>query len=184
MKIYIKKNLREIPIVKQLVNLLGAYNTTYSSDLNDLDSLYEWRVKNDPVYRFLDYAIPNENEETREGNINYLAHSFYTVKGTFTVFNLLTQYNIINLGSLEEPLFYNGGVCTIRLTSTPEGIDRDRFCKYFEEFLGALLYFLQININIDDSSFKFLDNFSGQLTFGGTAYTTRTLTVDTTSFYD
>src|SRR5574344_80391 len=67
MKIYIKKSLQDsVPILSDLAKIVTAYNEDYGNDSTEesFDGYLEY-LKKDPVYKFLDYMIPEHIKYSR-----------------------------------------------------------------------------------------------------------------------
>ena len=96
MKVYIRENLREIPIFNQMYKLIKAYAEKYGNS-EEIDSMadYRYSLRNDHVLRFLNYVIPDEEDETvRNNKITYLASIFYLTKGTYKVLDYILDYDL------------------------------------------------------------------------------------------
>ena len=141
MKIYIPKHLREIKIIEQLYQMMTSYG---EQAVDEIDSF------SDPVKRFLGLCIPKKDDQTSEdysSNINYLATLFYSVKGTYKVFDYLLYYGVID--SDKSKINYTARSISIEIGEILVG--KDIFCSAMEDFLKTLLYFESLEIIINSA---------------------------------
>ena len=101
-------------------------------------------TSDNPIY---EYQIDDDIETIRENYINYLVALFYRVKGTRKVNDYVMEYEIIDTNSIT----YTVTSLEMTINSLPEGIDPNLFLEYLEAFYSSLLYFGNININIDEA---------------------------------
>ena len=168
MKLYIKENLKSIPIINQLYNIVRAYGLAYGGE-EEQDSMedYKYYLKNDYVQRFIDYVVLDDGSdaEVRKNKIIYLTSLFYCVKGTYKVLDYMIDYSLV-----DAEITYTTKDITIAITTIPESLDRDLFCTYLEKFLSALLYFESLNITISSLSVSVMDNTVAALNYGKAFY--------------
>lgn len=173
MKIYIKENLREIPIFNQMYQLIKAYGEKYGAS-GEEDSMtdYRYSLSNDYVFRFIDYVIPEEEDpEVRKNKVTYLTSIFYLTKGTYKVLDYLLDYDLFQTTGGEgkdttTAISYSARNISIDVKSLPQRIDRELFCDYLEKFLCALLYFESLTINVDGIRESLVDNTTAALNHG------------------
>jgi len=167
MKLFIKENLRAIPIINQLYNIVRAYGLTYSGE-DEQDSMedYKYSLRNDHVQRFIDYVTLGETDAVvRKNKITYLTALFYSVKGTYKVFDYMIDYALADID-----ITYTAKNISISINTIPESLDRDLFCTYLEKFLSALLYFESLDITISTLSVSVMDNTVAALNHGKAYY--------------
>ncbi len=167
MKLYIKENLRSIPIINQLYNIVKAYSQTYAEE-DEQDSMedYKYSLRNDHVQRFIDYVVPDSsNQEVRKNKILYLTCLFYCVKGTYKVLDYMIDYGLV-----DAEITYTAKNISISINTIPESLDRDLFCTYLEKFLASLLYFELLDITISSLSVNVVDNTVASLNHGKAFY--------------
>jgi len=149
MKIYIPKHLREIKIIEQLYQMMTSYGEQAVDEIDSFSD-FQWSLSNDPVKRFLGLCIPKRDDQTSEdysSNINYLATLFYSVKGTYKVFDYLLYYGVID--SDKSKINYTARSISIEIGEILVG--KDLFCSAMEDFLKTLLYFESLEIIIDSA---------------------------------
>lgn len=167
MTIYFPESILELPLIRKAAELLEAHADEY--DIPNLD-LKESTIL-DPVKNFLELYF-DSNDEDRENKINYIAQTFYSVKGTYKVIQFLYLYNFLNS---DSEVLYNSTKnlrITLRGEITPwpnyeldeegnqvyvnenETIDycSMEYINRFREFLKALLYFGSLDICLDNLS--------------------------------
>lgn len=174
MKVYIRENLREIPIFNQMYKLIKAYAEKYGNS-EEIDSMadYKYSLRNDHVLRFLNYVIPDEEDETiRNNKITYLASIFYLTKGTYKVLDYILDYDLFQTTGDERgtdtttEISYSARNISLNIKYIPASFDRDLFCEYLEKFLCALLYFESLTISIDGIQETVVDNTTASLNHG------------------
>lgn len=196
MNIYIKKYLTNIPIIKKMVNLIKEYSQEFPSEEDDSYSEYRNIKASDDVITFLDYVVPsslgmcngdsvvgeNDADEVRENKIVYLSELFYSVKGTYKVFDYITEYDLFqtNLQKTDNgyiqgqdttsTITYTTQNVTINIESLPSQFDRELFCSYLEKFLCALIYFGSLTINIKKAGITYQDTSRAFLNHGEAFY--------------
>lgn len=149
MKIYIPKHLREIKIIEQLYQMMTSYGEQAVDEIDSFSD-FQWSLSNDPVKRFLGLCIPKKDDQTSEdysSNINYLATLFYSVKGTYKVFDYLLYYSVID--SDKSKINYTARSISIEIGEILVG--KDLFCSAMEDFLKTLLYFESLEIIINSA---------------------------------
>lgn len=167
MRLFIKENLRAIPIINQLYNIVRAYSLAYTGE-DDKDSMedYKYSLRNDYVQRFIDYVTLGETDlVVRKNKITYLTALFYSVKGTYKVFDYMIDYSLV-----DADITYTAKNISISINTIPESLDRDLFCTYLEKFLATLLYFESLDITISSLSISVVDNTTASLNHGKAYY--------------
>lgn len=124
MKLFIKEYLTELPLIKQLGEIVSAYSEEYGDrDAKDSFSDYKYNKNLDPITRFLNYSLPSDKtwrgrnpipneivnsltqEEIEEYKNNYyddlkkvhtlyLVRLFSSVKGTRKVLDYILAYDL------------------------------------------------------------------------------------------
>lgn len=156
MNIYIPKHIKNIPVVSKMCDLINAYNNSgmyYDSNSQDPYNDYYYYLKTDPVARFLHFCLHTTNWEEEhpgedyESAIYYLSKIFYSSKGTYGLFDLMSRYLGFKIVSVE----YNGWRLRLTIDSvTLSDIDEITFFNAFYDFLNALLYFGGCDIDIEN----------------------------------
>lgn len=131
----------------------------------DSFSDYQWSLSNDPVKRFIDLCLPKDLVD-RQDTINYLSALFYSVKGTYKVFDYLIFHNLID--SSRSRITYTAREIKIEISKI--GVNKEIFCSALEDFLEALLYFESLKIYIDDIDLEMTGNLTTQLNHGEVYY--------------
>lgn len=162
MKIFIKKYLRQIPIIDQFCNMINQYIVDYPDDDSDLYEMFREQLKGDTVKNFLNFVTSGSDEQI----INYLSALFYSVKGTCKVLDYLTEYELLE----DTTISYTTQNLSITMNSLPENLDRELFCNYLEKFLNTLLYFESLTINIGEISVKVDEKTTTSLNHGEAFY--------------
>lgn len=111
--------------------------------------------------------VLSEASEKSSGILNYLTALFYSVKGTFRVFDYLRDYNIIDL--VESEIKYTVKSISVTVKSI-DGITSSQFCDSFEKFLSALLFFEKLSITIKSNSLSVSDNLLTRINHGNIYY--------------
>ena len=155
MKIYVPSHLRSLEIIDKLCKMIsayaeGPYYEDYSTAWTDFYSVY---LKVDSVKRFTSLMITrreDQTEEEYENIISYISSLFYSVKGTFKVFEYMVKYFPMLKINLEE-ITYDGRYLIIKLNSITELniMDENLFYNSFINFLDALIYFERDGSNIE-----------------------------------
>lgn len=151
MKIYIPRHLRKIGVVSQMCELISLYSSSPIYSNNSLDSFnnYYYYLNTDPVNRFLHFCISSDDlvyGEDYESVINYISRLFYSVKGTYKVFDCMRKY----LGFEINNLVYTVKELSFTISEvTLSDIDESVFYNSLIDFLSALLYFSSVNIKIE-----------------------------------
>lgn len=155
MNIFIPKHIREIGVVSKMCDLIDKYaseSSVYNTENTENSfSDYYYYLKIDPVIRFLNIRISDsewsENHPSEEYNsvIAYMSRLFYSVKGTYKVFDYMREY----LGLKIEDLSYTVKQLNFTLREIElVDIDENVFYNSLIDFLRALLYFGESNIRI------------------------------------
>lgn len=129
MNIYIPKYLRKIKIVDDLCKMLIAYSENYEPG-EQVDSII------DPVEKFLSVLCPKDYK--------YLAHLFYSVKGTIKVLEYMKDLLGLDLTYSYSTKLLQIRVEKIELTLVDEGTFRNMFI----DFLNSLLYFKELDLSV------------------------------------
>ena len=161
MKIYIPEHLRELPIIKNLYELIVGYQESgnYEEYVSNFSDFYGFYLMSDPVKRFIQYVIPmgaTEDGEVYINKITYLSQLFYCVKGTHQVIEYFIKFfghgAYLDINNIE----YNGRNLKIELNniSVP---DEKYFNDLLKDFFTSLLYFesfgsivTELNLEIKD----------------------------------
>ena len=170
MELYIPEHLRRIPLIGQLCTLVTKYQDWYEESPTDSFNDYEYSLSTDPVRKFIKECIPEETWELEDQDyttvINYLAKLFYSVKGTNIVFEYMKRY--LNLTFVGD-IIYTSEHVEFGLTSLNTS-DETLFRDLLEGFLGALLFYstltlniAKINIEIDSTITKYIQ--AGAVTY-------------------
>ena len=169
MDLYIPEHLRRIGVIKQLCTLIEGYANSdyYVENTSDSFDDYDFALKVDPVKKFLGLCLPEDvvyevgswvwNEETEEYVrvpwdkdtqdyemvINYISKLFYSVKGTTTVLTYMKRY--LGLKIVGDILYtpHHIEFYVDELEVEDEGLFRDAL----EDFLSALLFYEELNVN-------------------------------------
>lgn len=164
MKIYIPKHLRDIELINRLYKMI-IEQSKQDEGSKDSFSDYQWSLSNDPVKRFIDLCLPKDLVD-RQDTINYLSALFYSVKGTYKVFDHLIYHNLID--SSRSRITYTAREIKIEISKI--GVNKEIFCSALEDFLEALLYFESLKIYIDDIDLEMTGNLTTQLNHGEVYY--------------
>lgn len=164
MTIYFPDSVLELPLIKKAAEMLDAHAEEFEVPEIDLKE----SVILDPVRNFLSMYFL-EDDEYREEKINYLAQTFYSVKGTCKVIQFMYLYNLLdpNLctvvyksakrleitldGTINTwPNYYWEDEESNQQGSEIESIDyySTEYINRLREFLKALLYFGNLDINL------------------------------------
>ena len=176
MKVYIKENLRDIPIFGNMYRLIKAYSEKYGSEA-EIDSWedYRYSLNSDNVKRFLDYVIPDTVEDKKE-RVSYLTNLFYLTKGTYKVLDYLLDYDLFGTTGDEEGLdstteiSYSARTIVINIKKIPSRFEYDTFCEFLEKFLCTLLYFESLTIVIESHETMLEDTTISSLNHGEIFY--------------
>lgn len=173
MDLYIPEHLRKIGVIKQLCTLIEEYSKVYEEDVEDSFDDYDYALKVDPVKKFLGFCLPEDrvyDEDTENGGgfwewneetesyirvswdkdtqdynttINYLAKLFYSVKGTTTVLTYMKRYLGLKIVGDITYTPHHIEFYVEELEVADEGLFRDAL----EDFLSALLFYEELNVN-------------------------------------
>ena len=168
MKIYIPKHLRNIRIIEQLYQMMSSYGEQAVDEVDSFSD-FQWSLSNDPVKRFLSLCIPKRDDQTSEdysSNINYLTTLFYSVKGTYKVFDYLLYYGVID--SDKSRINYTARSISIEIGEISVG--KDIFCNALEDFLKTLLYFESLEIIIDSAGINLEGSIENHFNHGEVYY--------------
>ena len=162
MTIYFPKSVLELPLIKKAAEMLNAHSEEYDIPKLDLKE----SIILDPVRNFLSMYFL-ENDENREEKINYLAQTFYSVKGTCKVIQFLYLYglidsrncNVVYRSSKRLEITLDGTINTwpryywINEETGERGTEVNsidycsvEYINKLREFLKALLYFGNLDI--------------------------------------
>jgi len=167
MNIYINKRLFSLPIINQLGNLLNGYNGSEKMvSSNSLNSYKDWLCQ-DPVATFLDYVI-EDGDDTKQDRVRYLTERFYISKGTgFVIKELKNNKNLkVTFNSLELV----DKKIKVNINELPDTLDFDNFCLKMVDFFSALLFFNDIEINIETAKLKIVDELKPNYAIGKEEY--------------
>ena len=148
MKVYIPSHLRKIEIIDQLAKMIQEYSTKYYESNSDSFDNYYYDLKNDPVKKFLNLCIPENSiagDQDYEEVINYLAKLFYSVKGTIKVFDYMKSF--LNL-KFDGDIVYTTNNIEFSISEISLN-DENQFYESLRDFLDALLYYRNLETNID-----------------------------------
>ena len=154
MKIYIPKHIEKIGVVHKMCELLQAYiDSDYSINTEDSFNDYYYYLNTDPVKKFLHFCIKDNEDwqdlhpgEDYESVINYVSRLFYSVKGTYKVFEFMKKY----LGFEITDIVYTVKNLSFTIKEvTLVDIDEKVFYDSLIDFLSALLYFDKVDIKIE-----------------------------------
>ena len=153
MKIYIPKHIEKIGVVKKMCDLLRAYvNSDYYVNMEDSFNDYYYYLNADPVKKFLHFCIKDTDwqsthpDESYESVINYVSRLFYSIKGTYKVFEFMNKY----LGFEITDIVYTVKNLSFTIKEvTLVDIDEKVFYDALIDFLEALLYFDKVDIRIE-----------------------------------
>lgn len=166
MKIYIPKHIRSLPIIDNLRKMMSAYK---SDQQVDSFSSYRDFLKVDPVYKFLNLVYQGGNED-KDVVLSYLSTLFYRVKGTYKVIDFLVSFGI--LGDWKtvkgEKATYSGRKITVYIPKI--SLDKDLYCTYLKNFLGALLFFEELYIEIGEIDIDIKGDISSTIESGNFNY--------------
>ena len=195
MDLYIPEHLRNIGVIKQLCTLVEEYSKVYEENIEDSFDDYDYSLKVDPVKKFINMCLPEESvygpkqegdpdlspwvlkdgefkrvawekDQDYEITINYLTRLFYGVKGTTTVLTYLKQYLGLRIvGEITYTPHYVEFYVD-QLEVDDEGLFRDAL----EDFLGALLFWEELNVNFGKVSLTVHANMKSYMNGGAVCY--------------
>ena len=151
MNIYIPKHIRAIGVVDKMCKLIEGYSE-YQPDTEGAFENYYYYLKSDPVIRFLNICIPESEfikdhpSEEYESVIAYISRLFYSVKGTYKVFDFMKKYLGLEIYDIKYTVKFLG--FTIKEITLVD-IDENIYYQALLDFLKALLYFMDSKIKID-----------------------------------
>lgn len=155
MRLFVPEHLRNIVVVKQLCKLIEGYADYYEESVESSFDDYEYYMRTDPVKKFINLCLPEEKvyegvngwnrDQEYESVVNYLASLFYSVKGTYTVFDYMQKY--LNLEFIGGDIIYTPRYVEFSL-DTLNINDENLFYTTLKDFLDALLYYQELNVNI------------------------------------
>ncbi len=148
MRIYIPQHLRKIGIFKDLALMISKYEENYKDPTSSFDS-YQSYMKIDPVLRFISFCIPQGEGQTEDEYmiiLDYITRLFYSVRGTRRVFDYMSRYlGIIFKGS---PI-YTTKLISFSIENSQSWYDVSLFNTYLVDFLNYLLYYENLNYDVD-----------------------------------
>ena len=156
MNIYVPKHLRRLEIVNNLCEMIQKYGEGYQESTGSFDS-YQTYMKIDPVKRFIGMClseIPIPLDQDYETVLNYITRLFYSIKGTYSVFEYMKRY--LGLEFVDDFVLYTTKTISFTLVRKV-GDDISLFDEYLLEFLRYLLYFESINYSIRDAMIDIRD---------------------------
>ena len=156
MKIYIPKHIRNIEVVEKMCELIEAYsNSSYSDNTLDSFNNYYYYLNTDPVVKFLHFCILRseweenqdpDNSQNYDSAISYIARLFYSVKGTYQVFDYMEKY----LGLHITDIVYTVKILSFTIPEiTLSDVDEKVWYDSLLDFLNTLLYFDTLRIKIE-----------------------------------
>lgn len=175
MRIYIPQHLREVEIIDQLYQMIAAYGEEYSSDSTDSFENYQSSLASDPVKKFLEYCISEEDmgeDQDYDEVINYLAELFYSVKGTIKIFDYMERYLNLNL---DGDILYDSNEVTINFVDLDVS-NETLFYELLTDFLDALIYYTNLNTNIGTTNLNIENSITAYV--GGSLRSYRKIEVD------
>lgn len=134
-----------------VLRFLGVTKVGNNIKFMDGSENYTWTGGNSVVREsdgeiiFDDERLLKIAEETKKSELLYLTTLFYSVKGTYVVFEYLKKFDVLKLGKIT----YTTKIIKLEIEEIPGNLEKDYFCDLFEEFLAALLYFEKLYIIID-----------------------------------
>lgn len=143
MRIYIPDNLRNIEMIQYLRDMLSEYQNYYYKDQVSSFDQYEFYLKCDPVYKFVELSLRSQElpEEIVDNLIQYYSELFYAVKGSFKkIIELMEKYLKILVD--KEKSLYKDEKLTLVIKEI--SIVDSNYNKYLLEFLKQLLYFKNV----------------------------------------
>ena len=148
MRIYVPTHLRKLGILKNFCDMIQAYEKDYSEGTGSFDD-YQTYLKIDPVRRFISLCIP-ETDQDYETVLSYLTRLFYSLRGTTKVF----EYMKSMLGlEFEGEVIYTTRTLGFTLAEI-KGDDAAVFDQYLREFLGALVYFENLDYRVTNLTIR------------------------------
>lgn len=106
-------------------------------------------------------------ESERRERITYLSRMFYSVKGTYRVFDFILGFEIFRTTKCD----INYTTRSIQIYISEISIDRDLFCSALEGFLSALLYFESLQIIIGSTRTRLTQELGTSINYGEMFYT-------------
>lgn len=175
MKIYVPPHLRDIKIVDQMCKMIEEYNSTdesgnyvYFKPESDPFSDYQNSLSSDLVKRFVDLCISSNFPDTPnlKDVVNYVTRIFYSTRGTLRIFDYMTDY----LG-LEFKNDFTYTVKVLRFSLLPSPVTSSLlFDQYLRDFLGKLLYYQNIDIDLGKVTITLISNLENKAAPSLTSY--------------
>lgn len=178
MKIYIPDHLYKLNIFDQLAKLIVEYSKNHYEIIYDSFSDYNESLKIDPVKKFLDLIVTQESlgeNQEKESVVNYLSRLFYSVKGTLKIFEYMENY--LKILSIKD-INYTTNYLEIKLSSDLVLLNESQFITLFKDFLNELLYFQNIEINVDSINLSLKGDINTYLGTNLSSYKKYTVTIE------
>lgn len=176
MELYIPKHLKNIAIFRQLCNMIEEYGKEENGYYIDpTDSFDKYRIyrRIDPVKNFIELCIKQQEDQTDEeynAIITYLSAMFYSVKGTCKVFEYMKNYLDIKFEETHKiPYIYT--VRRLEINIEKASIDDETlYYDAIKGFLDTLLYFEELDLNINKFELKLDERLENYLQLGNVCY--------------
>ena len=145
MNLYIDKDVKEIPVIRNLLRLLdGVLNDPEIApsivSVDDIDKVeHLW----DPVDEFINFYKNSSGIEISEDRQVYIKSSLYAAKGSIKVFDILSEV-------LELKLNYEYNFPVIKLVNFNDIRlqDLETFLEKLTSMLYYLIYYTEVKIEI------------------------------------
>lgn len=176
MNIYIPKNLLEIPVIKQMVDMLSYYSENVKTEEKYPFQYYNNSQIIDPVKEFIELCISSQSypeTQDKENISNYLTRLFYSVKGTVKVFELMETYlGISFIGEVTyNTEFIEFGIDKVLVDN------EELFYQLLVDFLNSLLYFRELRVSSSTTDLLINGNISNSIGSGISVF--NKITIDT-----
>lgn len=165
MKIYIPKNLLEVPIIDQMAKMLSYYSENIKSEEEYPFQYYNNSQIIDPVKEFIDLCMSSQvypESQDKDNISNYLTRLFYSVKGTVKVFELMETYLGISFSSEVNysTEFIEFGIDKVLVDN------EELFYQLLIDFLNSLLYFRELKVSSSTTDLLINGNISNSIGSG------------------